>query len=234
MILEIHAKKMASLLCCTALLSGCGNDTHATRGVDTIKEIAHLAKSRLSNQEVAAAPAPDPVALIDGVLEKYPNTPLYFVFQEKTNAFAVSSIYGSNGTHVTWVSPDRKTMTLDRGMLVATRGLGSDLMSVQDDGAAVLISQRKAGHVTKTHRYLNREDQISRLDLECEIEPGGFDRVDSGAISVQTQMVTESCSAASGFNVKNSYWIDDAGRMVQSVQWVGEIVGKLVFRRLQY
>jgi hypothetical protein len=228
-----------ALIICAALsaLAACGNDLQARRGADTVKELALLMKTRLSKQdETVQAEAPDPVVMIDNALKLIPDAPLQFILLEKTGAFAVTSIFGTNGSKVTWISPDRKTLTLDRGMLVATRGLlGGDIMSVEDGGAAHLISSRQSGTVVKTYRYLNREERISRLPMTCAIARGAEAPVQSGVITAQTILMTEHCQTKGGeFEFTNSYWVDSAGRTIQSVQWISGQAGKVVFRRLRH
>jgi hypothetical protein len=223
------------MMCAAVLmLSACGNDKQATRGVDTIKSIASLAKAKLSGEQGDPAAAPDPVAMVENALRVIPDAPLQFILLESTGAFAISTIYGTNGSNVTWVSPDKRTMTLDRGMLVATRGFGSDIMSVQDGGAAGLISLRRPGRVEKTYRFLNREEKTNSFDVSCVIAAGDESIVESGEIVAQTRLMTENCTAPGGFDVTNSYWVDDAGRTVQSVQWISGLAGKIIFRRLRY
>ncbi|WP_170162769.1 YjbF family lipoprotein [Pacificibacter maritimus] len=226
--------KAVTVISLCALLAACGNDKQARRGADTVKELALLAKSRLSGKKAEPTAQPDPVAMINAVLNEIPNAPLQFVLVEKTGGFAVTSIYGTNGNKVTWISPDRKSMTLESGVLTATRGFGGDLMSVEDGGAAALIASRSSGQAQKVYRFLNGEDETARFIVNCTIAQGERDVVTSGEITAATNVMTERCQSNEGFDFTNTYWIDDNRRMVQSVQWAGAGVGQLVFRRLRY
>jgi hypothetical protein len=226
--------KVFALVSVCAAVAACGNDKQARRGVDTVKELAGLAKSRMLDGKATPAAQPNPLTMIDAVLKEIPDAPLQFVLVEKTGGFAVSSIYGVNGNKVTWISPDRKSMTLEMGVLTATRGFGGDLMSVEDGGAAPLIASRRSGQVQKVYRFLNGEDQTTRFIVQCTIAQGANDHVTSGEISVSAQIMTEHCQSSDGYDFTNTYWIDDSRRMVQSVQWAGASVGQLVFRRLRY
>lgn len=230
---KLAAKALAVCTVCLSL-AACGNDVQARRGADTVKDLALLAKSRLSGEKPAQAEAANPVAMINNALTVIPDAPLQFILVEKTGGFAVSSIYGSNGKNVTWISPDRKSMTLTSGMLTATRGFGGDLMSVEDGGAARLVSSRRSGQVTKTYRFLNGLDETARMVVNCAIATGGFDHVSSGEISTSARVVTEKCMSADGFEFTNTYWIDSGGRTVQSVQWASASIGQIVFRRLRF
>lgn len=230
---KVVAKFAAACAVCLSL-TACGNDVQARRGAETIKELAVLAKSRLSGKKAEPVAAADPVAMIDYALRAIPDAPLQFVLMEKSGGFAVSTVQGINRQNVTWISPDKKSITLSTGMVTATRGFGGDLMSVENGGAARLVSGRKSGQVQKTYRFLNGLDETGRFVVNCNIAVGARDHVSSGEISVSTRVMTESCQSAGGTTFKNTYWIDGAGRMVQSVQWAGPSVGKIVFRRLRF
>ncbi|MFT6167987.1 MAG: hypothetical protein ACJAR9_000090 [Celeribacter sp.] len=227
------AQLVAACVVCLSL-SACGNDVQARRGADTIKELAVLAKDRLSGKKAEPANAADPVAMIDYALRVVPDAPLQFVLMEKGGGYAVSTVQGVNGQNVTWISPDKKSITLASGMLTATRGFGGDLMSVENGGAARLVSARKSGQVQKTYRFLNGLDETGRFIVNCSIVSGGVDHVSSGEISVSTRVMTERCKSDGGSEFTNTYWIDGNGRMVQSVQWASPSVGKIVFRRLRF
>lgn len=215
-------------------LVGCGNDPSARRGTDALKDLAKIMAAGLKKSDQPEVTAPDPLAMIDNTLARLPGHALQFVLQEKTGAFAIASVYGTNGSHVTWVTPNKRTMTLDRGMLVATRGLTADLMSVEDGGAAHLVSSRQSGTVVKGYRYLTSSEEIALLELTCAIERGAPAQVNSGEISTQTILMTENCRTSAGHKITNSYWVDDAGRVIQSVQWINGTAGKIVFRKLRH
>lgn len=228
------AAKLIAACAVSLSLAACGNDVQARRGADTVKELAVLAKSRLSGKKAEPAAQADPVAMIDYALKAVPNAPLQFILMEKSGGFAVSTVQGVNRNNVTWISPDKKSITLATGMVTATRGFGGDLMSVENGGAARLVSARRSGQVQKTYRFLNGLDETGRFIVNCKIGAGASDHVSSGVISTSTRVMTESCRSEGGTEFTNTYWIDGAGRMVQSVQWAGPEVGKIVFRRLRF
>lgn len=218
------------------VLTGCGNDASSQRSKAMAKETFGFLKSVVSKPKESEVPPkapPDPEALVTNALAVIEDAPLMFVAREKTGAYGVASIYGQNGAVTTWVTRELISLSLDRGMLTATRGLGNDLMSVEDGGASALISARRAGSVEKTYRFLDGLDRPNRLILSCDIVPGETQPVESGEISVKAQMVSEVCRKGD-FKIANAYWIDTDGRMVQSVQWAGAVNGQMVFRRLRW
>ncbi|MEM5476119.1 YjbF family lipoprotein [Pacificibacter sp. AS14] len=224
------------MVACITLLSltACGNDPQARRGADTVKELAVLAKSRLLGEKPEQVEAADPVAMIDYALRAAPDAPLQFILMEKSGGFAVSTVQGINGQNVTWISPDKKSITLKVGLLAATRGFGGDVMSIEQGGADRLVSGRRSGQVQKTYRFLNGLDQTGRFIVTCDVAAGATDHVSSGEISAPTRVMTETCKSEGGTEFTNTYWVDASGRMVQSIQWAGPDVGKIVFRQLRF
>ena len=216
-----------------AAVSGCGNDGTASRTTDTIKELkALVVRKKADPAQVPAAP-PNPTDIVAKTLAALPDVPLQFVAFEKTGAFAVTSIFGQNGDVVTWITADKLSMSFDKGMLTATRGFGGDLMSVDDGGAAELISGRKSGQVSKTYRVLDGLENTSRIPLTCTIAPQGTDTITVGEITANVTIMSEVC-ALGGQQFANAYWIDGQGRMLQSAQWAGPTIGNLAFQRLRF
>lgn len=215
-------------------LAACGNSVDSDRSKEAFKEIAGQAKSVFSRGKKGAPAAvpPDPNAVIAATLEKLPDVPLLFTLRENSGQYDVASIYAQNSETVTWVTAKRDTFSLDRGNLVATRGLGNDLMSVEDGGAARLIAARQSGTVRRTYRFLNGLDQTVRFRADCQISIGDRQTVSAGEITASTTVMREAC-AAGDYRFTNVYWVDDTGRSVQSLQWAGHANGNIVFRRIR-
>lgn len=215
-----------------AVLAGCGNNTESELTKASLGEAKTIVKKVFSRNSKTAQPAPDPSAVIAGVMRELPGVPLQSILYSKTGAFSVASVYGQNRGVTTWVTRDRQTVSFDGPMLTATRGLGNDLMSVEDGGAVRLIAARQSGTVQKEYRFLDGEDHTSRFIVTCKITPGEAEQVKNGRISASTRVVRERCENG-GFKIDNAYWVDGAGRALQSVQWAGPSYGQLVFRRVQ-
>ena len=91
--------------------------------------------------------------------------PLLFIEKESGQNGTLSLYPGSN-TVETWLSADGATISLSNGELVATRGLGDDLMgSVLPE--ATTLKQRLGNPYTKTMRFLTADDQNNDFSLEC-------------------------------------------------------------------
>ena len=134
-----------------------------------------------------------------------------------------------NGATSTWYAADNTALSFRHGLLVATRGLGHDLMSADVAEAAALLRSGRAGMATRIHRYLGGEDQIITRAFVCAISTRGPRDLTIGKRRFATRLVQERCKGPdTGF--QNLYWIAHDGRVIQSRQWVGPGLGAVALR----
>lgn len=132
---------------------------------------------------------------------------------------------GENGTRVTWVNPNNISMTVENGIVVATRGLPRDLMGadVSQTWAAI---QAGGGNSQRTHEFLTDLDGISTELLQCRIAsevPETIERLQKTLNSVRFE---EQCTGdALGFT--NIYWVNRDGQMLRSLQAISPDAGYL-------
>ncbi len=131
--------------------------------------------------------------------------------------------------YATWVSQDGASLTLNRGMLVATRGLGGDMLGSDVSEPLAIVLQRSPGRVTRFHTFLDGENRPVRRAYICDIEDRGPRELTFGAATLQTRLIGEDC-ASQDQTFLNLYWIDGTGQIVQSRQWAGDFAGILTFR----
>jgi len=129
---------------------------------------------------------------------------------------------GRNGRVVTYGSDSQTTIALDGPVLVATRGLGGDLMSADVGDLPALLAARQAGRYTRVLRYLDGEDRITETRLACDLRA-----VDDGRADF-----IEYCGAAV-LEFRNLYRFGQDGRVEHSVQWQGPQNGYLALRHLR-
>ncbi|UWQ93505.1 YjbF family lipoprotein (plasmid) [Rhodobacteraceae bacterium M382] len=135
------------------------------------------------------------------------------------------------GGHVTvWRTGDDATLTTRNGILVATRGLGADILS-----SDVRVSGDQPGPVGGgSHVQLIRggDEQALRLSLICEISDKGSQTLEIVGRRHVTRHVQQSCTGAGGA-ITNDYWVDPRANVVwQSRQWAGPEIGYIRLRRL--
>lgn len=146
--------------------------------------------------------------------------PLLEVTLPARNAQARLIPFGANGDHVTWVSPEMISLTLQRGMLSATRGLGHDLMSVDATQSLALIERQHPGQAQRVHRYLDGERRLFARSFTCEVSIGGPQTVDSLGTGHATTRLNETCRDDQT-TFTNTYWRGRDGVIRKSTQWIG-------------
>lgn len=139
-----------------------------------------------------------------------------------------------------WRTTDAISLSFRNGVLVATRGMGGDLVS-----AEVLVADGAAGPVSGGERGLHLRSgdlQVVRLGLACDLEDLGPETVTIVELSHPARHLRETCisqGVAIGGQplgqgrVVNDYWVDPRrGIMWMSRQWAGPDIGYLRIRRL--
>ncbi len=136
---------------------------------------------------------------------------------------------GNNGSKTTWLSPDGISVTLDRGLVVATRGLGDDMMGAEV--SAVLNSFGRQGSYPRRYSFLNGLDQIEMLDFQCQISLDRSETITIVERAYATNVFIETCDSREG-SIRNLYWRASNGVIWQSRQWISAEVGYLGYQRL--
>ncbi len=134
------------------------------------------------------------------------------------------------GKIIVWRSEDNATLATRNGVVIATRGLGNDLLSgtfpVQGD------SPGPAGGGERVQMISGRDNRALRLVLQCELRDLGPAPVEIVELVHPTRHLQERCTGPGG-EIVNDYWFDDrAGIVWQSRQWAGPGIGYLRIRRL--
>jgi len=137
---------------------------------------------------------------------------------------------GRNGTVVTWATTDGVTVSLDRGVVTATRGFGDDLMSsdVSEVKSALFSGRREA---VRGHAYLTGEDEIERRAFVCSYENKGRAQIQTVDRTYDARQVVETCNNTER-EITNTYWIDGSGKIRRSEQWVSPLVGSITYEVL--
>ena len=121
------------------------------------------------------------------------------------------------------------TVTLENGIIVATRGFPRDLIAANVAGVAQAIAAG-GGNATRTHETINDLDQISTELLQCSIVFDGSETIAILGKNSQTRRFKETCRGES-VAFANTYWINGAGAMIRSSQAVAPDTGFLQLDR---
>ena len=214
--------KYAVALGLSALLAvaACGSDTDNSLNTQVVRAFASSAVKGVK----PAAPQSAPItrATLATVV-----TPVMLVRIDSLGQEALIAEVQTNGPVATWSSVDDITISLKNGVIVATRGLGADLMAA----AVPSVSQSSGGGQTysRIHTLLNGEDQATRTQFSCTMQNAGVKTIDIVEISYQATHVIETCSADRE-TFKNEYWFSSDQKMRMSRQWVSPDVGYLTIK----
>lgn len=139
-----------------------------------------------------------------------------------------------------WRTQDNVSLGFRNGVLIATRGLGGDLVSSEVQVAGGRLGPASGGE--RGMHIRSGDLQVVRLGLACDLEDLGPETVTVVERAHATRHLRERCVTAGTVvggqqlgagEVVNDYWIDSrAGLMRQSRQWAGPEIGYLKIRRL--
>jgi group 4 capsule polysaccharide lipoprotein GfcB/YjbF len=145
---------------------------------------------------------------------------------------------GTPGLITVWRTVDNSELVVRNGVLIATRGLGGDILSstVQVDNNT--IGPARSGEKIMNIRSL--DNKTVRLALSCELSDLGPVTIEIIEQRHPTRHLRETCTggvAADGSGetgeVINDYWVDSQNGLVwQSRQWAGPYIGYLRLRQV--
>lgn len=149
------------------------------------------------------------------------------------NAFGIAEparIIQENGDEVTLALQSGPTAAFDDGILVATRGFGDDLLTIESRGVAEAL-RAGGGTVARRMETLTGQDQILTDSFACTITAAGAETVNLGLREESLRRFDENCRG-SALIFDNIYWLDAAGSIIASRQYVSPTVAYLRSNRL--
>jgi hypothetical protein len=135
-------------------------------------------------------------------------------------AAALLSRVAVNKDVETWLAVDNISLSFRQGILVATRGLGFDLMGADAQNSLDAIAGQGPEVYRRQMRYLTGDNHSTYLTAGCSIVSVGAETVDGQRL----QKFEEQCQARQN-RFTNLYWQNGSGQIVQSKQWVSPQIG---------
>ena len=136
-----------------------------------------------------------------------------------TGAAAILLPAATNAGVSTWRTADGVTVSLTDGIVVATRGLGHDLMTADVRGTGAAMQGTTAQDYARRMRYLNSDAKDVFLSFTCSMRQGS-----SGGNG--QRLLQETCHSDTA-SFTNNYWFDSTDRVQRSRQWISPEVGYL-------
>ena len=164
-----------------------------------------------------AAPAPDLRAGLGRAAIDSLGRTLLFVETEAGQSLLAEE--ARNGPVRTWRAEEGVSLSTDAGLIVATRGLGADLMSADVSGTRAALSGGPSQDYPRLHSYLDGENRTRFRAFRCVMTRAAEERIDSFGLSLAVTRHVETCYSTTE-PVRNVYWTGGDGTLWRSAQWV--------------
>ena len=217
-----------ALVGCIGLV-GCGSET-LTEG--TRQTVLSTVRDQVSERfQPQAEPGALPPGLTRAAIADVKG-PLLLAIVESSGGAATLQRVGQNPPNSSWFSPDGIGVNLNGQLLIATRGLGGDLLSADVSQSRARLSARQSGQARRVLRHLDGLDQIQREVFTCQINDLGAETVTVLEVNHATRHFREDCLGERGTSFGNDYWIGGGGTIWKSRQWIGKDLGYLGLQTL--
>lgn len=217
----IPVMRLVAFALAALFLGSCGTDKAAHEGFRFTVAAAAKVLSR-------AAEAPAPPVMTRAVIDQGGH-PLIRARIEKGGAVAFLGRIGEGRGVITWASVDGLSISLRDGVVIATRGMGADLMSSDTPAAAALARDNAT---RRRHYYLFGGDSEQVRAFECILRDTGPERITVVELVYDTRHRVETCTEPGGLTFENHYWFDNRAIIRQSRQWISPTVGFLELQDL--
>ena len=139
--------------------------------------------------------------------------------------------YPGQGLGQTWLGADGSTVTLENGMLKATRGVGDDLMGSEISRQIAWTNLNESAYSRKL-AYLRADNQTKVFTYECTTrDTQKRETVEIFDAQFEVTHLREICEG-DGPEFTNDYWIGASGLVRKSRQYHGEKIGYVTLERL--
>lgn len=141
--------------------------------------------------------------------------------------------YPGQGFGETWLGADGATITLERGIIKASRGMGDDIMGSSSStpkwqeiySSSITIYNRKIS-------YLTGNNKISERSFKCTIKRDGKKEIIKiWDVEFEVIKFIEKCNQDE-FEINNVYYLDIKGIVRHSYQYHSETLGHIFIQRL--
>ena len=208
------------------ILTACSNSSDFETG--EIKAIKNLRDTVLANKT--------PTKILDTrtiiTREKIDDAQIPVLFMELENGQnGTLTLYPGQGVGETWLGADGATVTLEHGIIKATRGMRGDVMSSNSSMPSWTDVKDNLGY-TRQISYLSGNNQTESKIYSCIIER---DRKRSSItifdVEFSVQEYREICTHDAN-KLTNVYFLDKATIVRKSIQYHGPALGYVTIERL--
>ena len=140
--------------------------------------------------------------------------------------------YPGQGIGQTWLSADGATVTLSRGIVKATRGMGDDIMGSSSN----MPKWSEIDHNFKTYdrevSYLNGNNKIYKRIYKCKVQKSQKkELIKIWEVELPVTKFVELCDY-NGVEIQNFYFLDNREIVRKSSQYHSDTLGYISTQRL--
>ena len=159
------------------------------------------------------------------------NVPVLFV-ELASGQNGTLTLYPGQGVGQTWIGADGATVTLDRGILKASRGMGDDLMGSNSSMPAWSKINQKTETYKRELIHITGNNKIANRVLSCHVEKSsGEELLKIWDINFKVFKFEEHCSNDE-LAFKNIYHVDNQEIVRSSLQYHSLTLGSILIERL--
>ena len=174
-----------------------------------------------------AAPAPDLRATLTAAQIEAIGGPLLLAEAPALGTAALLPEVAWNAATRTWASADGVSLSTTGGLIVATRGLGFDLLSADVSGTLAALAGGVRQDYPRLHSYLDGENRTAFRAFRCVMTSAGRETLDAFGTRREVTRLVETCYST-GDPIVNSYWVGEDGLPWRTRQWVSPEVGPVL------
>lgn len=219
--------KFLACLAAVIILASCSNTSDMETGEIRTLQLLKNAFDRSNNPKTFI----DAKNLINREQIDATNIPVLFV-ELASGQNGTLTPYPGQGVGQTWLGADGATVTLDRGVLKASRGMGDDLMGSFSAMPTWSKINKDSKNYSRELNYITGNNKISKRVFRCNIEKTSrTELIKIWDINFKVIEFEENCSDGS-LTFKNIYLVDTQGIVRSSTQYHSETLGSILIERL--
>ena len=219
--------KLLSAFIVLSLLMACSNDPDLETGEIKTFQLIKTAFAQSNNKNIFV----DSKKLINRKQIDAAGHPMLFVELE-TGQNGTLVPYPGQGIAKTWLGADGATITLERGIIKASRGMGDDVMGANSSMPNWGSIKKDSPTYNREIKFLDGNNQSKTDVLICAINKNNTkELIRIWEIDFLVTKYEENCNH-NGASITNSYYVDDKEIVRRSFQYHGKTIGHLTTERL--
>lgn len=223
--MEVKKTLLATLI--ILLFSNCSNSPDLETGEIKTYQLIKTALSQKNNSIKSI----DSRNLISRAQIDAAATPVLFV-ELPSGQNGTLTPYPGQGIGQTWLGADGATITLNRGLLKASRGLGDDLMGSSSSMPPWSKIKFKKQNYSRHLSHITGNNKILKRTFSCDIEKtSNKEIIEIWDIKFEVVNFEENCFNSRIF-FKNTYQVDTQGIVRRSSQYHSETLNNILIERI--